>query len=302
MNLRQIEVFRAVMRAGSMSAAARMLHVSQPGISRMLSHIELQLGVQLFERGGGRLRPTPEAQALHAQVEHVYRGVQRIDAAARALQSGGGVSLRVLASPAAALELVPQAVASVARAYPGARFYLETQLVREMVALMARREADVAISTLALDEPQLRSEVIGEWSLACVFPVGHPFGAMRSVSLAQVLEQPLIAFSPDTPQGQVITEGSQRLGREPASRIEVRSGQAACALAACGAGVAIVDSLTARAMRRDDLGFRPLRGGPRFKVHAVHAADLPLSTPAQRFIEEMRAGLRALEARRSRTA
>jgi DNA-binding transcriptional LysR family regulator len=59
MNLRQIEVFRAVMLAGSVTDAARSLHVSQPGISRMLSHIELQLGLRLFERHKGRLRPRP---------------------------------------------------------------------------------------------------------------------------------------------------------------------------------------------------------------------------------------------------
>ena len=81
MNLRQIEVFRAVMLAGSVTDAARLLHVSQPGVSRMLGHIEVQLGVRLFERGRGKLRPTPEAQALYAEVEHVYRGVQRIDKA-----------------------------------------------------------------------------------------------------------------------------------------------------------------------------------------------------------------------------
>lgn len=299
MNLRQIEVFRAVMRAGSVSAAARMLHVSQPGISRMLSHIELQVGVKLFERGAGRLLPTPEAQALHAQVEHVYQGVQRIDDAARSLRAGGGLSLRVLASPASALELVPRALAAVARAYPESRFYLETQLLREMVALLARREADVAISTLATYEPSLRSQAIGEWSLACVFPSGHPFGELQSVSLAQVLGQPLVTFSPDTPQGQVIEQASRRLRREPTARIEVRSGQAACALAACGMGVAIVDSLTARALQREDLGFRPLRGGPRFKVYAVHASDLPMSAPALRLVEELRAGLRGAPGRRS---
>jgi DNA-binding transcriptional LysR family regulator len=59
MNLRQIEVFRAMMLAGSVTDAARLLHVSQPGISRMLGHIELQLGLTLFERGRGKLRPAP---------------------------------------------------------------------------------------------------------------------------------------------------------------------------------------------------------------------------------------------------
>ena len=59
MNLRQIEIFRAVMSAGSITGAARLLHVSQPSVSRMVRHLELQLGVALFERRNGRLFATP---------------------------------------------------------------------------------------------------------------------------------------------------------------------------------------------------------------------------------------------------
>src|SRR4051812_9042972 len=105
------------MLAGSVTDAARMLHVSQPGISRMLAHVELQLGVKLFERSKGKLRPTPEAQALYAQVEQVYRGVRRIDEAARDLKSGGGLALRVLSSPSMALEVVPQALSELAQRF-----------------------------------------------------------------------------------------------------------------------------------------------------------------------------------------
>ena len=58
-NLRQIEVFRAIMLTHSMSGAAKALHVSQPAISRLVSHTEQRLGLKLFERIKGRLYPTP---------------------------------------------------------------------------------------------------------------------------------------------------------------------------------------------------------------------------------------------------
>lgn len=293
MNLRQIEVFRAVMLAGSVTGAARMLHVAQPGISRMLAHIELQLGVRLFERSGGRLQPTPEAQALHAEVEQVYRGVQRIDECARNLKTGSGLSLRVLASPGTALEVVPQAVAEVAGQFPGARIYMEVQLVREMVGQLTRQEADVAISTLPMEQPLLHAQAVGEWSLACVFPAGHAFEARRTLSPRDVLAEPLIAFSADTPQGRLIDEWCRAHHVEPKSRLEVRAGQVACALAACGAGVAIVDNLTARAWRSEKLGFRPLSRGPVFDVFAVRHGGVPASLLAAAFVERVRVGLRA---------
>jgi DNA-binding transcriptional LysR family regulator len=294
MNLRQIEVFRAVMLAGTVTGAARVLHVSQPGISRMLAHIELQLGLRLFERGGGKLRPTPEAQALYAEVEQVYRGVQRIEDRARDLKSGAGLALRVLASPSTALEVVPRAVSALAAAYPTARIYMETQLVREMSSQLARNEADIAISTLPIAHAMLSAQVVGSWSMACVFGAGHAFTARRSLGLGEVMKERLIAFSPDTPQGQLLAAGWQGAGKAPPAQIEVRSGQVACALAACGAGIGIVDDLTARAWRSGKLEFRPLRRAPSYEVFAVRNGSVPPSQLAQAFIERVKVEFKAL--------
>src|SRR3546814_15867250 len=71
MNLRQMEVFHAIMQTGSVTAAARVLHVTQPAVSAVLKHCEEQLGLKLFERTGGRLQPTREAQALFPAIPGV---------------------------------------------------------------------------------------------------------------------------------------------------------------------------------------------------------------------------------------
>jgi len=294
MNLRQIEVFRAVMQAGSVTDAARLLHVSQPGVSRMLGHIELQLGLRLFERSHGRLRPTPEARALHAEVERVYQGVQRIEQRAHDLKAGSGLALRVLASPSTALEVVPRAVSQLALRFPTARIYMETQLVREMVGQLTRHEADVAVSTLPIDHPLLTGQVVGRWSLACVFRPDHPLAARRSISLRQLKDERLIAFSPDTPQGKLIAQHWQDDELSRSARIEVRSGQVACALAACGAGVAVVDELSARAWNSDRLACRPLRASPSHRVFVVRHAHEPQSGLALAFRQEVERALRAV--------
>jgi DNA-binding transcriptional LysR family regulator len=294
MNLRQIEVFRATMLTGSTADAARLLHVSQPGISRMIGHIELQLGVSLFERGKGRLKPTPEAHALYAEVEQVYRGVQRIDARAQALKSGGGLSVRVLATPSLLLEIIPEAVASLSAERLDSRFYVESQLVREMVRLLASGEADVGFSSLAVDHPPLVSEVIGSWTLSCVFQKGHRFEQDSAVSLREIVKEPLIAFSPDTPQGRMVAEAYPHALEPGRQRIEVRSGQVACALAAAGAGVAVVDSLTARAWPHDRLAFRPVRKAPSSKVYMVRNPNFPASALEQALVERIRQGFRAI--------
>lgn len=293
MNLRQIEVFRAVMQAGSITGAAHLLHVSQPGVSRMLAHIELQLGLALFERARGKLRPTPEAQALYVQVEQVYQGVQRIEERARELKEGSGLTLRVLASPSTGLEVVPRAVAGLSSRYPNARMYLETQLVREMVGQLVRHEADIAISTLEIEHPLLTSERLGSWGMVCVYPAGHPFASYRTVPARELLAQPLIGFAPDTPQGLLLAEWSGAQAERPEPRIEVRSGQTACALVASGAGVSVVDELTARAWQGGRIGYRPLSRAASFGVYAVRHLHFPPSALAQALVEQVKKGLRA---------
>ena len=68
MRLRHIEVFNAVMQTGSVSAAARLINITQPAVSRTLQHAELQLGFALFQRARGRLTPTNEALALFPHI------------------------------------------------------------------------------------------------------------------------------------------------------------------------------------------------------------------------------------------
>ena len=292
MNLRQIEVFRAVMLAGSVTDAARLLHVSQPGISRMLGHIELQLGLALFERKKGRLLPTPEAQALYQEVCEVYGGIRRVTERAEELKSGAGLSLRVLASPSTAMVAVPRAVAALAGEYPAARIYLETLPTREMLSRLTSREADLAISTIPTDNALLASRPVGKWRLVCVFPRGHALASKRLLHPRDVLKERLISFSRDTPQGRIIDDWCARSQVKAASSVEVRSGQMACALAACGAGVAIVDDLTAHASRGDELDFRPIVGSPSLGIHALtHGAFAP-SVLGKRMIELAAASLK----------
>ena len=65
---RMMEAFNAVMEAGSVSAAARYLGVSQPAVSRLLKQFEEELGFSLFHRAKGKLTPTPEAHRLSIDV------------------------------------------------------------------------------------------------------------------------------------------------------------------------------------------------------------------------------------------
>ena len=270
MNLRQIEVFRAIMLTGSITDAARLLHVSQPGISRLVRHVESRLGMPLFERKRGRIQPTPEARALYAEIEKVYRGVKWIQNYAGGLKSGANALLRVLTTPSAGLELVPRAVAQLANAFPTARIFSEVVTIAQMTELLLAGHADVGVSAMHIDHPALELRQFGEWRLLCIFPTGHPLEAKRRIAVRDALNHRLVSFSKETLQGRIIEGWFDEQQLERKVSVEVRSAHMACALVASGAGVAFVDDLTARAYGPATLLSRP-----------VPAARCSVSTPSR---------------------
>lgn len=160
MNFRQLEVFRAVMATGSVSDAARLLHVSVPAVSRVLSHTETRLGFALFERIKGRLHPTAEARHLYQEVDQVYAGVQRISELAQELAQRRFGLLSVVSSPGIGQQMVPEAIARYHAAYPEVRLRfhcLSHDLLKEQ--LLAGR-VDVGLSTLHMQHPQLTTRTI----------------------------------------------------------------------------------------------------------------------------------------------
>ena len=134
---RHVEVFRAVMTAGSVTGAAALLFTSQPTLSRELARMESLLGYPLFDRGPGRVRPTARALALFEEVQRVYQGLDQVIARAQALGRAETERLEVLTLPALAQALLPAASARWLRRHPQASLSLtpqESPLLEEWMA------------------------------------------------------------------------------------------------------------------------------------------------------------------------
>ena len=89
MNIRQVEAFRTVMMRGSMTVAAQEMRTSQPSISRLIAELEASIGLTLFERRAGRIRPTPEGLSFYREVERSFLGLENLAHAARDIRAPG---------------------------------------------------------------------------------------------------------------------------------------------------------------------------------------------------------------------
>lgn len=287
-NLRQMEIFRAVMIAGSVSNAARLLRVSQPGVSKLLRHVEDKLEVRLFERVKGRLVPTPEADALFEEVKTLWRGVERVQHLASNITAAGTRQLRIIVTPSIASYVAPRAVAHILEKHPHVRVRAEITTKPHIMNTLLNNDADLGVSIAPIDHPNLREERIASGKLICVASMKHPLAASSEVRLTKIVEYPLISYSRDVDHGQIIDDAFLRIGIERQIAIEVMSGQAACWFVRQGIGVALVDEFAVAGDSFPDLKRIALKPEIRFDVNVVTNQLRPLSLVLQDFVAILR--------------
>ena len=287
-NLRQIEVFRAVMITGSIRGASQLLFVSQPAVSRLLSHTESRVGFALFERIKGRLYATPEGKKLFHEIERMYQGVQRVNELAQELAENRQGILNIVSSPSIGQMMIPQAIAAFREAHPQVKLSFQYLGYAPLKERLLNHQADLGITILPVEHPNLDVTPLARGQLVCICPYNHPLSRLATLTLADMRPYPLISYERATPFG-VIVEHMYDAADEPLrSAIEVGSPQNACSLVQAGAGIALVDEFSVRNWPTQQLIVRPVAKAPVLQANLVHPRFDPLSKLAQSFVQVLR--------------
>ncbi|WP_313689244.1 LysR substrate-binding domain-containing protein [Pantoea sp.] len=289
LNLRQIEVFRAIMITGSINGAAQLLFVSQPAVSRMLSHTEARIGFRLFERVKGRLYPSPEARSLFNDVESVYRDIQRVNTTLHNLvQQRQGV-LRIASSPSLGHQLVPDAIGAFRQCNENILVSLECLRHRLLRDRLLDQHADLGISLFPIDHPNLCAVPLSYIRVMVVCPANHPLTRLPAKELpAALAETPFIGYSSDTPFYSFMMKAFERVGLPYRPSIDVDSPHHACALVKNGTGFSVVDEISFRASGAERMAVLPILAEERLTISLVHLRHEPLAQFAQVFIDHLR--------------
>jgi DNA-binding transcriptional LysR family regulator len=287
--LRQMEIFRSVMLTGSINGAAKLLFISQPAVSRIISHTEQTLGLKLFNRAKGKLIPTPEGIALFREVDEFYEHAMQVNNFARDLAQGATGTLNLSSSPCLSYTMMPHAIAQFIARYPKIRVVYHTTLLSDMATEVLSNKVDLAVAVMPIQHANVKVEVFTAGKMACVLPLGHPLGERPTLSLAEVARYPLIAHHPGILFGKIVSAAFRDAGLELRSRIDVFQTDVACSLVRAGAGIAIVDEFTASAGAWPDLVLRPLAEAIALTPCIVRSAFDTHSTHADKFVEILRA-------------
>lgn len=302
MRLRHIEIFNAVMLTGSVSAAARLLNVTQPAVSRTLQHAEIQLGFALFQRVGGRLAPTAEAQTLYPHVERLFAQLDEVQRLAGNLKAGRASQgeLRVLTVLALSYEVFPRAMRLFRQKYPEVAVLHEALHSPDIVSALVLQKADVGYVFSAITHPALTQEPIGASQVMCVVPRGLLTPRQLrtgSLTLAQLAGLPVIALDGSDPLGVTLGHVMREQGGPGLTPVmTVQTYHVALALAHHGVGVAIVERCTTASADRAKVDVLPLEPMVPVTVRTLRPTARPNSLVARAFTRCMTQALQQLEA------
>lgn len=285
MNMRQLEVFYAVMSTGSISDAAKILHVSGPAVSRVLSHLEQRIGFALFDRIKGRLYPTAESQKLIDAVEGVYQGVRHIDELVQTLGEKKRGTFNVVASPSIGQAMIPLAIAALHQRLPELRIRFVCLGHEALKRHLLEGHSDIGISTLPMEHPHLTSQCIALSELVCICQWDHPLATREQVTVADLFDYPPIGYLAGTPMAHRVKELFADFDAVPASVIEVGTPTSACALVQSSAGIALVEEFSVQNWPK--ASFRVLRVDCARSIAAnvLYQRGAPLSKTALAFID-----------------
>ena len=286
---RHIEVFRAVMTAGSATGAADLLHSSQPTVSRELARLESLLGFALFERVQGRLRPNARALALWDEVQRSWQGLERVVDRAVALGRSDAVQLSILCLPALAHALLPGAAARLIQAHPHSRLSVTPQEPPLLEEWMSAQRFDLGLCEQTSAPPGTRAEVLLTLDEVAVLPSSHALANKTVLDLADFADENFVSLSADDPYRRLIDARFAEAGIARTLRVETHSAAAVCAMVQQGLGLAIVNPLTALAAASDRLVVRRLAFSIPFSVTAL----LPLYRPPLPEVTPMLQALRS---------
>lgn len=288
MNLRQLEVLRAVMRRRTTTGAAHELGMSQPAVSNAIKHTEDQLGFLLFDRVNNRLVPTREAETLFAESETLFQHYEAFRRKTTQLASGRIGQISILVTSELSDSLVPAVLRRFLGAHPDVHVSIDVLSLEGVLNGIETDVADVGFAMAPHSRPGLVYEPLQNVPMVCVCPESHAIASLPFVTPLDLQDQRLIVAPTTGRLHAMVQDAFSRASARFAPQIEIRFMNIAARCVAEGLGVALVDALTASTVGFGTLTLVPFRPLIRVPLFSIVRKDRPISRLAKSFVKHGR--------------
>ncbi|MDW7745003.1 LysR family transcriptional regulator [Halomonas sp.] len=243
-SLKALAIFKTLFEAGSASQAARTLGITQSGVSRSLSQLEQNLGLELFLREKNRLVATPEARELYEEILRLMGNIDELRHSVLALKEFGTSRLRIAAIPGLAFGFVPRLIAALLEDNRGFSISFDMMSSHDVLREVESGHADIGFVTLPASSRMLRVE---EWlttQARCLIPKGHPLESRTTVTIGDLKDEYLVISNQPNVGADPLLNLATTHGIHIAGKTEANIG-AITALVANGVGISVMNPITA---------------------------------------------------------
>lgn len=290
LKLRHLEVFNALIEAGSVSRAAERLNLTQPAVSIALGNLEADLGFRLFHRDRGFFAPTSEAMLLHAEVAQGLMAMSRIERRASDIRAGSAGGVSIATNGVLAVNFLPALIAGFHRDNPGVRVEVRVHSSRQISTWVSGRQIDIGLIDTPVPVAGLNAEIF-HMECVCIMRRDDPLAAETVIRPQSLHGRPVIAILGDHLVDRQLDRMLSDTGTVVARNTSSYYFAIARNMVAAGGGVAIIDPINAQADLADGVVWR--RFAPRIdnELAVITARDQPPSTATAMILERIRSGL-----------
>ena len=256
MNFQQLRFVReAVRRNFNLTDVAAALYATQPGVSRAIKELEDELGVEVFIRRGKRLIGLTEpGRALIDVVDRMLTDAQNLRNIAERFSNEETGSLVLATTHTQARYALPPVIKQFKARYPRVHLALHQGSPQQIAEMVSKGEADIGISTEALDaSPELVTFPCYTWQHAVIVPAGHPLAKASPLTLEAIAEQPIITYDHAFTGRSHIDAAFARAGLAPDIVLTAIDADVIKTYVEVGLGIGIVASMAFDAVRDQTL-------------------------------------------------
>ena len=292
MELRHLRYYIAVADALNFTRAAEKLHVAQPALSKQVHDLEDEIGVDLFRRSQRGVTITAEGKLFLDEARRIVAAAEEAVKKTQALARGEFGELNIGYATTPTMEILPPALAAFQSAAPQVAVHLHDLAGNEICDGLRAGELEIGVSVRPREKTMhgLVFELLRTYSLSIAMSPKHPLAKSRSVSVASLLEHPLITYCKrDYEDYHTMLESVFHAhGRMPKPALEVDGSNTLIAAVESGRGIAVVNSIFHYASGTR-LKLRPLAGNESIvEVGIVTAKEGDVTPAGEKFCKHLR--------------
>lgn len=283
MKPRELLLLWEVSRTGSVTRAAERTAMTQPAASALIRGVEERLGFALFDRDKRRLTFTAKGRTLLPEIANALAALDSLTRLTGALRSDARQRVVIGCVPPAAATILPSGVRALRTQLPDATVSIRSAMTLDIESMVADGRVDFGIVTREGTQPGPGCLCIAHLPLCYVVEPGHPLARAKSVDMAMIAEHDYVSLGRQFTVGGATARLMESVGRRYDPAVEVMNFSTACAFAAQGGFVAVLDAFSFCYAKQFGLIARRVAGGPDFNLELLwsphsrfgsHARDL----------------------------